>query len=149
MAKEIASMDTRIHYLYLIGGYPDDRSHRNVLGINIANGKPVILGEVGWPSAGKPDNETAVSTVENERIYTTDMIIAVKAGQIRSIFLFEAFDGLGSAAINGNRTGGSATRMGPRSSRSKPPSGTTAGRFSFRHTRCVSEISKIQEGRTH
>jgi hypothetical protein len=53
---------------------------------------PVILGEVGWPSAGKPDNETAVSTVENERIYTNDMIIAVKAGQIRSIFLFEAFN---------------------------------------------------------
>lgn len=32
---------------------------------NIANGKPVILGEVGWPSAGKPDQGAAISSVEN------------------------------------------------------------------------------------
>jgi len=59
---------------------------------NIANGKPVILGEVGWPSAGKPDNGAAVSSVENEKKYTTDMTNAVKNGQLGSTFLFEAFD---------------------------------------------------------
>jgi exo-beta-1,3-glucanase (GH17 family) len=59
---------------------------------NVANGKPVILGEVGWPSAGKPDNGPAVSSVQNEKIYTTDMVNAVKDGQIGSTFLFEAFD---------------------------------------------------------
>lgn len=59
---------------------------------NIANGKPVILGEVGWPSAGKPDSGAAVSSVENEQKYTTDIINAVKDGQIGSTFLFETFD---------------------------------------------------------
>ena len=32
---------------------------------SVANGKPVILGEVGWPSDGKPDNARAVSSVDN------------------------------------------------------------------------------------
>ena len=59
---------------------------------NIANGKPVILGEVGWPSAGKPDQGAAVSSVENEQKYTTDMINAVKDGLVGTTFLFEAFD---------------------------------------------------------
>ena len=66
---------------------------------NVANGKPVLLGEVGWPSDAtlfKPDqthdNGKAVPSVENEKIYTTDMVNAVKDGQIGSTFLFEAFD---------------------------------------------------------
>jgi exo-beta-1,3-glucanase (GH17 family) len=59
---------------------------------NVAKGKPVILGEVGWPSAGKPDNGAAVTSVENEKIYTTDIVNAVKDGQVGSTFLFEAFD---------------------------------------------------------
>jgi exo-beta-1,3-glucanase (GH17 family) len=65
---------------------------------NIASGKPVILGEVGWPSAAdkipgkEPNNGEAVPSVENEKIYTTDMINAVKDGQVGSTFLFEAFD---------------------------------------------------------
>jgi exo-beta-1,3-glucanase (GH17 family) len=59
---------------------------------NIANGKPVFLGEVGWPSAGKPDQRAAVASVANEQKYTTDMINAVKDGQVGSTFLFEAFD---------------------------------------------------------
>jgi exo-beta-1,3-glucanase (GH17 family) len=62
---------------------------------NVANGKPVILGEVGWPSAASrepPRNGKAVPSVENEKIYTTDMINAVKDGQVGSTFLFEAFN---------------------------------------------------------
>ena len=70
---------------------------------NIANGKPVILGEVGWPSDadnmvdknGNPlprNNGEAVPSPENEKIYTTDMVNAVKDGQLGSTFLFEAFD---------------------------------------------------------
>ena len=66
---------------------------------NVANGKPVLLGEVGWPSDAtlfKPDqtrdNGAAVPSKENEKIYTTDMINAVKDGQIGSTFLFEAFN---------------------------------------------------------
>jgi len=57
---------------------------------NVANGKPVMLGEVGWPSAGKPDNGAAVTSVENEKIYTTDIVNAVKDGQFGPTFLFEA-----------------------------------------------------------
>ena len=51
-----------------------------------------MLGEVGWPSAGKPDNGAAVTSVENEKIYTTDIVNAVKDGQLESTFLFEAYD---------------------------------------------------------
>ena len=62
---------------------------------NVANGKPVLLGEVGWPSAASREpakNGKAVPSVENERIYTTDMVNAVKDGQLGSTFLFEAYD---------------------------------------------------------
>jgi exo-beta-1,3-glucanase (GH17 family) len=61
---------------------------------NIANGKPVILGEVGWPSTADSDpvNGKAVPSVANEQKYTTDMINAAKDGQVGAIFLFEAFD---------------------------------------------------------
>jgi exo-beta-1,3-glucanase (GH17 family) len=72
---------------------------------NIANGeylpaakrgKPVILGEIGWPSTADPgqelENGKAVPSVANEEKYTTDMINAAKDGQVGSIFLFEAFD---------------------------------------------------------
>ena len=38
------------------------------------------------------DNGKAVPSVENEKIYTTDMVNAVKDGQLGSTFLFEAFD---------------------------------------------------------
>jgi exo-beta-1,3-glucanase (GH17 family) len=62
---------------------------------NIANGKQVILGEVGWPSAADTeprDNGKAVPSVANEQKYTTDMINAAKDGQVGATFLFEAFD---------------------------------------------------------
>jgi exo-beta-1,3-glucanase (GH17 family) len=63
---------------------------------NIANGKPVILGEVGWPSTADPgqtlESGEAVPSVANEQKYITDMINAAKDGQVGSIFLFEAFD---------------------------------------------------------
>ena len=54
-----------------------------------------MLGEVGWPSAGKPDNGAAVTSVENEKIYTTDIVNAVKDGQLGSTFLFEAWTSRG------------------------------------------------------
>ena len=39
-----------------------------------------------------PDNGAAVTSVENEKIYTTDIVNAVKDGQLGSTFLFEAYD---------------------------------------------------------
>jgi hypothetical protein len=55
-----------------------------------------IIGIVSDATLFKPDqthdNGEAVPSPENERIYTTDMVNAVKGGQLGSTFLFEAFD---------------------------------------------------------
>jgi len=63
---------------------------------NVAKKKPVILGEVGWPSTADPgqtlESGKAIPSVANEEKYTTDMINAAKDDQVGPIFLFEAFD---------------------------------------------------------
>jgi exo-beta-1,3-glucanase (GH17 family) len=59
---------------------------------NVAGGKPVMLGEVGWPSAGKKFEPHAIPNVPNEKRYITDVTNAAKNGQLGTTFLFEAFD---------------------------------------------------------
>jgi glucan 1,3-beta-glucosidase len=53
------------------------------------NGKPVVIGETGWPSAGA-DNGAAVPSIANEMAYTQGNYIA--ANKLGSNFLFSAFD---------------------------------------------------------
>jgi exo-beta-1,3-glucanase (GH17 family) len=59
---------------------------------NVANGKPVMLGEAGWPSAGEKYQPNAFPSVPNEKRYITEVTNAVKNGQLGTTFLFEAFD---------------------------------------------------------
>jgi len=53
------------------------------------NGKQVIIGETGWPSAGDP-NGAAIPSVTNEQTYT--QAIFANSSQLGSTFLFSAFD---------------------------------------------------------
>jgi exo-beta-1,3-glucanase (GH17 family) len=53
------------------------------------NGKQVIIGETGWPSAGSPDGN-AIPSVANEETFTRQ--IFANANQLGSTFIFEAFD---------------------------------------------------------
>lgn len=53
------------------------------------NGKQVIIGETGWPSAGDP-NGAAIPGVSNEATYTQANF--TNANQLGSNFLFSAFD---------------------------------------------------------
>ena len=53
------------------------------------NGKPVIIGETGWPSGGD-DNGAAIPSVANEQTYT--WAIVTHSNQLGSTFVFEAFD---------------------------------------------------------
>ena len=53
------------------------------------NGKQVIIGETGWPSAGD-DNGAAVPSVANEKTYTEG--IYANSSKLGSTFIFSAFD---------------------------------------------------------
>jgi exo-beta-1,3-glucanase (GH17 family) len=53
------------------------------------NGKQVIIGETGWPSAGA-NNGAAVPSVANETTYTQQTF--ANANKLGSTFLFSAFD---------------------------------------------------------
>jgi exo-beta-1,3-glucanase (GH17 family) len=53
------------------------------------NGKQVIIGETGWPSAGEP-NGSAIPSVADEAKYTQQAITS--SNQLGSTFLFSAFD---------------------------------------------------------
>jgi glucan 1,3-beta-glucosidase len=77
-------------------GLPIDEAKQNTIdqynnAKNLSNGKPVIFGEVGWPSAGAA-KDRAIPNVDNEKRYITDVTNATKDGQFETIFLFEAFD---------------------------------------------------------
>jgi exo-beta-1,3-glucanase (GH17 family) len=62
-------------------------------------GKPVIVAETGWPSAG-PANDVAVPGPENQRVFLQDFVpIALKEGI--QYFLFEAFDELWKVDASG------------------------------------------------
>jgi exo-beta-1,3-glucanase (GH17 family) len=53
------------------------------------NGKPVIIGETGWPSGGS-SNGAAVPSIPNEKTYTDGCFS--NANKLGSNFLFSAFD---------------------------------------------------------
>jgi len=52
-------------------------------------GKPVVIGETGWPSAGAT-NGNAVPSVANEQTFTQG--VYQNSNQIGTTFLFSAFD---------------------------------------------------------
>jgi exo-beta-1,3-glucanase (GH17 family) len=56
---------------------------------NRFEGKQVIIGETGWPSAGD-DNGVAIPSVANEQTYI--QAVLANSNQIGATFLFEAFD---------------------------------------------------------
>jgi glucan 1,3-beta-glucosidase len=53
-------------------------------------GKPLVVGESGWPSAGPP-NGAAVPGLENQRRFIEDLARYVRTRTV-SVFLFEMFD---------------------------------------------------------
>lgn len=53
-------------------------------------GKPLVIGETGWPSAGQP-NGPAVPGIDNQRRFITDLY-RYPAAEGLSLFLFEMFD---------------------------------------------------------
>ncbi|HEY5814071.1 MAG TPA: glycosyl hydrolase family 17 protein [Terrimicrobiaceae bacterium] len=56
-----------------------------------SGGKPVILGEVGWPSEG-PANGKAIPSVANQKRYIAEVSAAANSGELGAIFIFEAFN---------------------------------------------------------
>jgi len=59
---------------------------------NIAMGKPVVIGETGWPSNG-PANHAAIPTVENEQRFWHEFLTLARRENI-AFFVFAAFDEL-------------------------------------------------------
>lgn len=65
-------------------------SHRRLTELYAATGKRIVIGEIGWPSAGTP-NGPAVPTIANQRRFIYEL---VDYGRTRAlgVFLFEMFD---------------------------------------------------------
>ncbi len=59
---------------------------------DIAKGKPIIIGETGWPSSG-PANHAAVPTVANEQRFWHEFLTLTQRENI-AFFVFAAFDEL-------------------------------------------------------
>jgi glucan 1,3-beta-glucosidase len=53
-------------------------------------GKPIVVGETGWPSAG-PANGPAVPGLENQAKFTRDVFRYARSRAV-SVFVFEMFD---------------------------------------------------------
>ena len=77
---EGVSIDYAIYYLHL--------RHQQV--VAAAAGKPVIIGETGWPSEGNRLGE-AIPSLENASFYFLNFVSWAKAENV-SYFYFEAFD---------------------------------------------------------
>ncbi|KAI8337394.1 glycoside hydrolase superfamily [Choanephora cucurbitarum] len=58
--------------------------------VSKANGKPVRIGETGWPSAGG-NFDASVASPENQRLYLTDVLCQTRKNNIDLIW-FSAFD---------------------------------------------------------
>jgi exo-beta-1,3-glucanase (GH17 family) len=67
----------------------------------IAGGRPVIISETGWPSAGTPVGE-AVPSVENALRYLLATLEWTEAAGI-DLFYFAAFDEAWKAGPEGDR----------------------------------------------
>jgi GPH family glycoside/pentoside/hexuronide:cation symporter len=69
--------------------------------VRIAGGRPVIISETGWPSAGTPVGE-AVPSVENALRYLLATLEWTEAEGI-DLFYFAAFDEAWKAGPEGDR----------------------------------------------
>jgi glucan 1,3-beta-glucosidase len=65
-------------------------SYRRLMDLYAPAGKPILIGETGWPSAG-PANGRAVPGAENQRRFIHDLVRYAR-DQALSVFLFEMFD---------------------------------------------------------
>lgn len=67
-----------------------DGSYRRLIQLYSQTGKPIVIGETGWPSAG-PSNGPAVPGLENQEKFTRDLFRYARSRDI-NVFLFEMFD---------------------------------------------------------
>jgi exo-beta-1,3-glucanase (GH17 family) len=67
-----------------------DESYRRLTQLYAPTGKPIIIGETGWPSAGAP-NGPAVPGLENHSRFTRDLFQFARSNAV-TVFLFEMFD---------------------------------------------------------
>jgi glucan 1,3-beta-glucosidase len=76
-----------------------DASHRRLVELYASTGKPIVIGETGWPSAG-PANGRAVPGVENQARFIRDAARYARTLAL-GVFLFEMFDEPWKAAAEG------------------------------------------------
>ncbi len=67
-----------------------DGSYRRLIELYSRTGKPILIGETGWPSAGAP-NGPAVPGLENQRQFTRNLFQFARSNAVR-VFVFEMFD---------------------------------------------------------
>jgi len=67
-----------------------DASYRRLIELYAPTGKPVVIGETGWPSAG-PANGRAVPSPENQARFIRDVARYARTHAL-GVFLFEMFD---------------------------------------------------------
>jgi exo-beta-1,3-glucanase (GH17 family) len=65
-------------------------SYRRLAELYAQTGKPILVGETGWPSAGTP-NGPAVPGLENQKKFTRDLFRYARSNAV-SVFVFEMFD---------------------------------------------------------
>jgi exo-beta-1,3-glucanase (GH17 family) len=67
-----------------------DGSYRRLIQLYAHTGKPIIVGETGWPSAG-PANGRAIPGLKNQHRFVQDLVHYART-QALGVFLFEMFD---------------------------------------------------------
>jgi glucan 1,3-beta-glucosidase len=67
-----------------------DGSYRRLTELYSTAGKPIIVGETGWPGAGPP-NGPAAPGLENQKRFTQDLFGYARSNAV-SVFIFEMFD---------------------------------------------------------
>ena len=65
-------------------------SYRRLAELYSQTGKPIIVGETGWPSAGTP-NGPAVPGLENQKKFIRDLFRYARSNAV-GVFVFEMFD---------------------------------------------------------
>ncbi len=67
-----------------------DGSYRRLVQLYSQTGKPIVIGETGWPSTG-PSNGPAAPSLENQEKFTRDLFSYARSRGV-SVFVFEMFD---------------------------------------------------------
>jgi glucan 1,3-beta-glucosidase len=65
-------------------------SYRRLIQLYSQTGRPIVIGETGWPSAG-PSNGPAVPGIANQEKFTRDLCRYARSRGV-SVFVFEMFD---------------------------------------------------------